>query len=126
MQPTDSKKYDFFYKYKKNYKFENYLDYIPRQIRLFTTRLRTSSHNLPVETMRYMKDKPDWEDRKCDTCNMNVVGDEHHYLLQCTNLEITSIRSEFFKAIRNKITQFNEFSETHIIEYCLTMADGNI
>ena len=81
MQSIESKKYDFFYKYKKNYKFENYLDYIPRQIRLFTTRLRTSSHNLPVETMRYIKDKPDWEDRKCDICNINVVGDEHHYLL---------------------------------------------
>ena len=45
MQPNDSTKYDFYYKYKKNYIFEDYLDYIPRHIRLYTTRLRTSSHN---------------------------------------------------------------------------------
>ena len=76
--------------------------------------------------MRYIKPKPEREDRKCDICNMGVVGDEHHYLLKCLNLEITSIRSEFFQAIRQKITQFNEFSETQIIEYCLTMADESI
>ena len=76
--------------------------------------------------MRYIKPKPEREDRKCDICNMDVVGDEHHYLLQCSNLEITSIRSEFFQSIRQKITQFNEFSETQLIEYCLTMADENI
>ena len=126
MQPNDSTKYDFYYKYKKNYIFEDYLDHIPRHIRLYTTRLRTSSHNLPVETMRYTKPKPERKDRKCDICNMDMVGDEHHYLLQCSNPEIISSRSEFLENIRQKITQLKSFNETEIMNYCLTMADENI
>ena len=76
--------------------------------------------------MRYRKPKPERKDRKCDICNMDMVGDEHHYLLQCSNPEFTSIRSEFLQNIRQKITQFKNFNETQIIEYCLTMADENI
>ena len=125
MQRNESNKYDFYYKYKKNYIFEDYLDYIPRHIRLYTTRLRTSSHNLPVEILRYRKEKPDREDRKCDICNMDLVGDEHHYLLQCSNPELISIRNKFLQNIRHAIIQFKNFNEIQIVEYCLTMADKN-
>ena len=34
MQRNENNKYDFYYKYKKNYIFEDYLDCIPRHIRL--------------------------------------------------------------------------------------------
>ena len=51
IKPENSTKYDFFYKYKKHYIFEKYLDKIPRDIRLYVTRLCTSSHNLPVEIL---------------------------------------------------------------------------
>ncbi len=126
MQPKDSTKFDFYYKYKKNYTFEEYLDTIPRHIRLFTTRLRTSSHNLPVETMRYTKPKPKREDRLCRICNLKEVGDEHHYLLQCSNPAILSIRTDFFVNIRKEIQQFENFNDTNIIEYCMIMSDHNI
>ena len=126
MQPEDSTKFDFYYKYKKNYIFEEYLDTIPRHIRLYTTRLRTSSHNLPVETMRYIKPKPKREDRLCRICNLKEVGDEHHYLIQCSNPAILPIRTDFFINIRNEIKQFEHFNDTNIIEYCMIMSDSNI
>ena len=123
MQPKDSTKYDFFYKYKKNYKFEDYLDNIPRHIRIHTTRLRTSSHNLPVETMRYSKPNPDRKDRKCRVCALDAVGDEHHYLLQCTNPSILDIRTKFMADIRTCVPQFQHFTDTKIMDYCVTMND---
>ena len=126
MQPKNSTKFDFFYKYKKNYKLEEYLDSVPRHIRLFTTWLRTSSHNLPVETMRYIKPKPDREDRKFKICTLNEVGDEHHYLLQCSNPAILSIRTDFFIDIRKEKTQFKNFADKQIIEYCMILNDSTI
>ena len=45
-------KLDFYFKYKKFFKYEEYLDFLPRHIRRFMTRLRTSSHNFPIEILR--------------------------------------------------------------------------
>ena len=124
IQPDDSTKYDFFYKYKKNYIFEKYLDKIPRHIRLYVTRLRTSSHNLPVEVMRYTKPKPIREDRKCKICNLDKVGDEAHYLLHCTNASLVEIRNEFLVTIRSNLVQLESFSNENIIDYGMIMNDS--
>ena len=126
MQPHDSTKYDFFYKYKKNYNFEKYLDQIPKHIRLYVTRLRTSSHNLPVEVMRYTKPKPIREDRKCKICDLDKVGDEAHYLLHCTNASLLEIRKEFLATIRSNLLQLESFSNENIIDYGMIMNDSSL
>ena len=115
MQPHDSTKYDFFYKYKKNYNFEKYLDQIPKHIRLYVTRLRTSSHNLPVEVMRYTKPKTIRENRKCKICNLDKVGDEAHYLLDCSNTSLVEIRTVFLAKIRSNFAQLENFNKENII-----------
>ena len=126
MQPDDSTKFDFFYKYKKNFIFEKYLDCIPRHIRLYTTRLRTSSHNLPVETMRYSKPKINREDRKCKICNLDKVGDEPHYLLHCNNASLATLRNDFFTNIRSNFTQLTNFTNENIIDYGMIMNDNQL
>ena len=77
----ENRKLIFFYQYKKNFRFEQYLDNLPRHIRMYTSRLRTSSHNYPIEVLRYCKPKVEAPERKCQICNRNETGDEHHYLL---------------------------------------------
>jgi hypothetical protein len=126
MQPDNSTKYDFFYKYKKNYIFEKYLDEIPRHIRLYVTRLRTSSHNLPVEIMRYTKPKTLRENRKCKICNLDKVGDEAHYLLDCSNTSLLEIRTEFLAKIRSNFAQLENFNKENIIDYGMIMNDSSL
>ena len=118
-------KLDFYYKHKKYFRYESYLDNIPKNIRSYVTRLRVSSHNLPVEVLRYnkKKEKIDRENRLCHICNMNQTGDEEHYLMQCQNAEISHIRKLFFEKIRNEVTQLGQFSEKNILDYCLNMND---
>ena len=47
---TGESKLDFYYKYKKTFTYEKYLDNVPRYIRIHITRLRVSSHILPTGT----------------------------------------------------------------------------
>ena len=90
----ESKKKDgklsFYYEVKGNFQFEGYLDNIQRRDRKEITKFRLASHKLPVEALRYGEISR--EDRKCTICSMNKVGDEWHYLTECTNemmMEIT-------------------------------------
>ena len=127
-KPTGSNKLDFYYRYKKTFKFENYLDNIPRHIRLHITRLRLSSHSLPIEVQRYRKkdNKIEREERKCKICNANATGDEMHYLLECSNAEICHVREEFLEKIKHKNEQFRNLSDRNIIDYCMLMTDTSI
>ena len=50
-KPTGANKLDFYYQHKKTFKYESYLDNIPRYIRIYTTRLRVSSHTIPIEIL---------------------------------------------------------------------------
>ena len=98
-QKTENSKLDFYFKYKKVFRYEKYLDELPRNSRCHLTRLRLSSHSLPVEVLRYVKKKKKKilrADRKCTICNLNQMGDEYHYLLYCKNSEIDHIRKVFF------------------------------
>ena len=45
-------------------------------------RVRTSNHNLPIETGRWYNIELD--DHKCPLCSANTLGDEFHYLLECS------------------------------------------
>ena len=110
-------KLDFFFKYKKVFKCEEYINFLPRHIRRFITRLRTSSHNFPVETMRYMKNKPKREERKCNICALAEKGDELHYLLRCKNAMFPEIRQNFLDEIKVIIPQFGAFSLDNIVQY---------
>jgi hypothetical protein len=120
---TGENKLDFFYKYKKTFKFESYLDNIPKNLRRGITKLRLSCHAFPVETLRYSKENIKRKDRLCKVCNLNEVGDEEHYMKKCKNILIERTRSAFIKDIKEKFTTMVDFSSDNIIEYCLIMND---
>ena len=124
--PTGVNKLDFFYLFKKCFKYESYLDNLPRHLRTDITKLRISNHCLPIETQRYRKKRIERLERKCDICSLDECGDELHYLLKCTNSEISHSRDELMKQVRSLNSQFSLFSEKNIIDYCMTMADPDI
>ena len=117
-------KLNFYKTIKKNYYFEQYLDVLDKGKRMSISRIRLSSHNFPIERMRYTKTKQ--EERICKICNLNQVGDEMHYLLNCTNTKIETQRKEFINDIKNVQPQFSHFEHINIIKYCLNMADSLI
>ncbi len=121
---TNSPKLDFYNKFKKSLKFESYLDNVPRHLRIHVTRLRLSSHNLPVETLRYNKVKIKREDRLCKICTLKEVGDEDHYLHRCN--EMTDLRNSFIVDIKKSIMDFEHFKQGDIINYCMIMHDNRI
>ena len=43
-------------------------------------RFRTTNHYLPIETGRWR------ENRYCNLCNCQKLGDEYHYVLECSSL----------------------------------------
>jgi hypothetical protein len=43
--------------------------------------MRISAHNLNIETGRFYN--LDRHERVCSMCNLNVVEDEYHFILQC-------------------------------------------
>ena len=125
-QKPQSTKLDFYYRYKKIFRFEPYLDKIPKYIRCHLTRLRVSSHSLPIEVMRYSKKEISRDERKCTICNLDKSGNEEHYLLECNNAEISHLRSTFLKSIRVEVPQIAKFTDKNIIDYCLNLGDDNI
>ena len=97
---TGENKMDFYYKHKKIFKYESYLDNIPSNKIVGITRFRLSSHFLPIEALRYNNIKR--EERKCTICNLNEMGDEQHYLLKCNNNKINNLREKFIKEVKSK------------------------
>ena len=123
MMSVENRKLEFFFKYKKTFLFEKYLDALPRHIRLYSTRLRTSSHAFPIETLRYMKPKIEAHNRKCTICDSDETGDEMHYLTKCNNAKLLSTKNNFLINIKQTITEFDNFNLDDIIQYCLLMHD---
>ena len=81
-QTTDCSKSCHYHLYKPNFGIEKYLDSLPWCYRVACTKLRTSNHKLPIEKGRY-RSLPR-EERKCTFCDSDKIGDEFHFLLECT------------------------------------------
>ena len=76
--------------FKPEFGFENYLLHAPYQFTTCITKFRLSNHKLPVERGRYLNIIR--SERTCDVCDMNVLGDEYHYIMECRNEEIVKTR----------------------------------
>ena len=47
----------------------------------YISKMRISAHNLNIETGRFYN--LDRHERVCSMCNLNVVENEYHFILQC-------------------------------------------
>ena len=64
--------------YKKNLSFEKYLLLSNNRDRINLTKFRCSNSRIPVYNQIYLYDS-----ELCTLCNLNICGDEYHYLLIC-------------------------------------------
>ena len=65
---------------------------IPDAIKL--CRSRTTKHYLSIETVRCRN--VDRENRYCNICNYQELGDEYHYVLKCSSLNKKKNANRFF------------------------------
>ena len=70
--------------YKTELSYERYLNVLPTCSRRILTRFRCRNHKLPIEIGCYYNIERNL--RTCSVCNSQDVGDEFHYLFNCTYL----------------------------------------
>jgi hypothetical protein len=102
-----------YYKYyKSKFKKETYISVLPDEYVLALIRFRCSSHKLPIESGRFLGIER--SERKCNDCDLGVLGDEFHFLLECP--KHTDIRKEFIP---------NYFVEKKSVYYFCRLMSGS-
>ena len=88
------------------------------------TKFRTSSHNLPIETDRY-EGIDDRNHRLCPLCN-EAIGDEAHYLTECSFDPFVKIRSPMLSLVCNKFPAFPTLNKTEKAVFLIDNPDVQI
>jgi hypothetical protein len=70
--------------FKTKFEFEEYFNILNIGDAIRLCRFRTTNHYLPIETGRWRN--IDKENRYCNLCNCQKLGDEYHYVLDCFSL----------------------------------------
>ena len=88
------------------------------------TKLRISSHRLPVESGRY--NNIPFDKRTGKLCNLNEVGNGQHYLMQCSNTLLKEIRYSFIQKLHQINSSFSLFNDQDLFLYIISMKDRSI
>ena len=91
--------------FKDNLNFEKYLIRVSKFYYDKIIKYRTGNHRPPIETGRW--DDTPLNERKCNVCNKNGIGDEYHYLFSC----------DFFKNERNLYLKQYFYVNLNICKY---------
>ena len=121
-----------YFTYKDTFKFEEYLHIKKFTYRQILCKFRISAHSLRIETGRYEKTKNssgnysklEKENRICKFCNLRMVEDEFHFLLNCPLY--SDIRHNFIDNIQRNCDNFHHLSEKNKFLWILTNEDNNI
>ena len=79
--------------FKKKFCFVEYLTYLPSTLRQIVLKFRLSNHRLPIPQRRSLGNPRD--ERICTVCDNGEVGDEFHYLFNCSNENVTRNRTKY-------------------------------
>lgn len=91
--------------FKCSHNFESYLVDLPFDLRKAFCSYRCLNHRLPVEQGRFWG--VDRDDRICDICNMNNIGDEFHYMFEC----------KFFDDERKRLLPDNFITKPNTVKF---------
>ena len=95
----------------KDYKYRNAI-----------TRLRTSSHDLAIETGRHQKPKIIVQDRLCRICN--VVEDECHFVTRCKLFSFR--RNQLYDKIRSIFPGFQDMEDNDRFIFLMSNKDNAV
>ena len=112
-----------FRKFKHDIKLEFYLlAFKKTDTKKYFSRLRTSSHNLAVETGRHRKpNKVPLHERTCLHCNNNEVEDEEHVMMSCSAYK--EARTELLNKLNIIYINFQDYNESEKFEFIMKCND---
>ena len=96
--------------FKQEVVLEDYLLKLEVGDRISLCKFRCGNHKLPVAKCRYLSDQPM---EMCPLCNLNVQGDEFHYVLVCPVLN--DVRKRYVKKYhytRPNVLKFHQLFNT--------------
>lgn len=112
-----SGRFEIYKQIKKNYRPEQYISSLEnKNLRQHITKIRTSAHCLPIESLR--KKRVPKELRLCNLCNCNI-GSEFHVLMQCPQQEMVELRQTLKNKIMTINPQLHKFSSNDLFQYLL-------
>ena len=119
---TERTKLDIFCKVKTNFGLSAQLT-LPLcfKERQALSKFRISAHNSPVEILRYVG-ITDRTQRICPLCNEGV-GDEAHYLTECSFEQFSTQRSALFDTVCLNTPQFESMSKSDKMIFLLNNQD---
>ena len=71
--------------FKTKLEFEQYFNLLPNDLATAVCHFRSLNHKLPIEYGKFWGVERD--DRTCELCFFNKLGDEFHYLFECSYFE---------------------------------------
>ena len=94
--------------YKCSYGQEKYLN-LSKEVRLPICRLETNNNKAPIVVGGYSNIPR--SNRKCHICDLNVLGDEYHVVLECNNVQLVRQRRKFMQLYyRNRSSMYKFIS----------------
>ena len=107
-QLANNPKARLYLSFKRKPTYETYLKTVKdRKIRVQYTKLKLSDHNLEIESGRHKKIER--QQRFCSSCNSYNIGDELHFLFECSELYL--IRAVFFQKILKRYPDLNNLDK---------------
>ena len=87
-------------------------------------KIRTNNHRLPIVTGRY--NRIIREERYCNKCRDNILGDEYHVTLECNNEDITALRCQYIPFYYRRYPSRYKFAQLmqntrHKVQYQLAL-----
>lgn len=99
--------------FQDNIRTEAYINILQGSLVISMLKFRTANHKLPIEIGRW--NGTDLQDRKCQLCHTSRIGDEFHYLLECSS----------FKKERKTLVDQYFFSRPNIVKYKQLLGSTN-
>ena len=87
--------------FKKKFCFEEYLTSLPSALKQRILKFGLSNHRLPIQQRRLLGIPKD--ERICTVCDSGEVGDEFHYLLNCSIENVKRNRTKYVDKIIHTI-----------------------
>ncbi len=101
--------------FKKDFTFEKYLVSLPYSLRQPFLKFRLCNHKLPIQQSRLQNIAR--AERLCNICDVNEVGDEFHYLFNCSCNTLKETRllylQKYYLHHANVIKFFSIMNEQH-------------
>ena len=86
---------------------EKYTEILPEHFKKELFQIRMGTHTLPVNNSKHFNVPSPRADRHCTNCDKSVMGDEIHFLYECTKLNNLRVKYLFSPDIRREPNVFN-------------------